>query len=70
MKRLLATLKRAYTDERGAEGLEKILIIAAVVLPLLAVLIFFRDEIAEYLSDEASDVMDDASSDPTMPDVN
>ena len=70
MKRLLATLKRAYTDEQGAEGLEKILIIAAVVLPLLAVLIFFRDEIAEYFSDEVSDVMDDASSDPTMPDVN
>ena len=36
-------LSRLHRDERGAEGLEKLLIVAAIVLPLLGVLIFFRN---------------------------
>jgi len=61
----LGTLKRFATqlwkDERGAEGLEKLLIIAALVLPLLAVLIFFGDDIKEWLVDKWSTVQDDAT---------
>lgn len=60
MKRLVELVKRAYHDEQGAEGLEKILILAAIVLPLLAVLIYFRNEIKEYVFGEAEEVMGDA----------
>ena len=41
MQRFRHAVRRLYRDEQGAEGLEKLLILALVVLPLLAVLIFF-----------------------------
>lgn len=60
MKRALNFLGRLYRDERGAEGLEKLLIIAAIVLPLLGLLIFARDWISEWVGTEANDVRDSA----------
>jgi len=46
----VATLvRRLHADERGAEGLEKILIIAAIVLPLLGLLIIFRDAVKDWV---------------------
>lgn len=50
MKVVLSMLKRLYSDERGAEGLEKLLIIAAIVLPLLGLLIAFRGDIGEWVT--------------------
>lgn len=38
-------LKRLHRDQRGAEGLEKLLIIAAIVLPLLGLLIYFSKDL-------------------------
>lgn len=53
MKAILAQTKQAvldlYHDDQGAEGLEKLLIIAAVALPLLAVLLFFSGELREWV---------------------
>ena len=40
-----------WNDDQGAEGLEKVLIIAAIALPLLAVLLFFSGEIREWVSE-------------------
>jgi Flp pilus assembly pilin Flp len=45
------SLKRLHADEQGAEGLEKLLIIAAVVLPLLGLLIWMRKEIKVWVAD-------------------
>ena len=59
MNRFLQLLKKAHTDEQGAEGLEKILIIAAVVLPLLGLLIYFRDWIKDWALDETDKVQGD-----------
>jgi hypothetical protein len=42
-------LEQLHLDERGAEGLEKLLILCAVVLPLLGLLIIFRNEIREWV---------------------
>lgn len=70
MQRFLELLKQAHRDEQGAEGLEKILIIAAIVLPLLGVLIFFRDEIQNWLTDEAGEIQDERSrGDGPMPEL-
>ena len=44
-QRISAQVTRLYRDEQGAEGLEKLLIIGAIVLPLLAALFFYRREI-------------------------
>jgi hypothetical protein len=43
-------LLRLHHDEQGAEGLEKLLIIAALVLPLLGLLMWYRDDIADWVA--------------------
>ncbi len=60
MNKLWNLVKRIHRDDRGAEGLEKLLIIAAIVLPLLAILIFFRDWITDWVQGEAEDVRSDS----------
>jgi len=51
MRYVMDRLKRLHRDERGAEGLEKLLIIAAIVLPLLGLLIIFRDRIKDWVTE-------------------
>jgi hypothetical protein len=51
MKGLWKTAKRLHSDQRGAEGLEKLLIIAAVVLPLLGLLIWFAKDIMTWVGE-------------------
>lgn len=51
MKRVWKSLRALHADERGSEGLEKLLIILAIVLPLLGLLIFFRDEIKAWVTE-------------------
>ena len=63
MKRVVELLNKAYRDEQGAEGLEKLLIVAAIVLPLLGLLIYFRDWITEWVSGEADTLRTDADDD-------
>lgn len=46
---IIANLKRLHRDEAGSQGLEKLLIVAAVVLPLLGLLIIFRNEIKDWV---------------------
>ena len=58
--KVAAALKRVHADERGAEGLEKLLIIGAIVLPLLAVLLVFRKSISEWLTSSWEEVSTDA----------
>lgn len=59
-RRVLTTLHR---DERGAEGLEKLLIVAAIVLPLLGLLILFRQSLGDWVLGEWEDVRDSADGD-------
>jgi Flp pilus assembly pilin Flp len=56
------SLKRLHADERGAEGLEKLLIVAAIVLPLLGLLIIFRNEIKTWVVDIWKQAKGDAES--------
>ena len=56
MNTLKNVLARLHRDERGAEGIEKLLIIAAIVLPLLGILLIFRDWITEWVQGEADDI--------------
>ena len=46
----LAWVRRLHEDETGAEGLEKVLILAAVALPLLGLLIAYRREINQWIN--------------------
>ena len=56
MKRLAKFFRRLRRDERGAEGLEKLLIIAAIIIPLLGVLWVAKNWISDYASEEAEKV--------------
>ncbi|MEM6551351.1 MAG: hypothetical protein AAF750_04400 [Planctomycetota bacterium] len=63
LRQIKSTLARLHRDEQGAEGLEKLLIVAAIVLPLLAVLLFFRSDITEWVNEKWDEVKGDAQTD-------
>ena len=48
-KRLGRMLARLHHDQRGAVKLEYLLIIAAISLPLLGVIMWYRDDISRWL---------------------
>ncbi len=51
-------LKRFWKDDRGAEEeMNKLLILAFIALPLLALLIIFKDEIIGFVKDAWNDVV-------------
>jgi len=52
MRKTFSLLRKLHRDERGAEGLEKLLIIAAVVLPLLGLLIWGKNSITEWVQNK------------------
>ncbi|MEM1445944.1 MAG: hypothetical protein AAGF84_07815 [Planctomycetota bacterium] len=58
---------RLHRDDRGAEALEKLLIVAVVVLPLLGLLIWFRDEIGDWVGDEYQEVVTPGQEDVNPP---
>jgi len=51
-----AILARIHRDEQGDQGLEKLLIIAALALPLLGILILYGDQLKEWLADKWDDI--------------
>ena len=61
---LLTILLRLHRDRRGAEGLEKLLIVAAIVLPLLALLIVFRNDLTQWVTDKWTVVQNSAMDGP------
>jgi len=65
MRRAWVLAKRLYADERGAEGLEKLLIIGAIVLPLLGVLIIFRNGVKDFAKNMWNKIVGD-SGDPII----
>jgi len=64
LKTMFAKLR--YSQE-GAEGIEKLLIVGAIVLPLLFVLLVYRNKISEFVSGKYDDVMQDADDNPPTP---
>ena len=60
MKAAWTLVKRLHKDDRGAEGLEKLLILAAIVLPLLGLLIWFSKDIMDWAKDRWNEVKGDA----------
>lgn len=58
-KHMINTLKRVHEDERGAEGMEKLLILGVIILPLLGILIYFKDEIGRWLEGNWEEVKTD-----------
>ncbi len=49
MRRVWGAIKAFHRDDTGVQGLELLLIVAAIVLPLLGLLIIFRNELWEWV---------------------
>jgi len=60
LRRTKAALLKFHRGEQGAEGIEKLLILAAVALPILAVIIFFGEDLKEWLAGIWQDVKGDS----------
>jgi Flp pilus assembly pilin Flp len=49
-ERKLETLRRLHCNENGAEaGLERILLVAFIALPLLGLLMYYRGEVVKFI---------------------
>ena len=56
VRRALGLLRALDRDERGADMVEYILLVAVIALPLLAVIIYYRDRIRDLLASMFGDV--------------
>ncbi len=54
-RKLIDRLKSLHSDEQGAGMVEYILIIAAVVLPLLGIILWFKEDIVTWISEAYED---------------
>ena len=70
MRKKMNEIKQAvvelWHDDRGAEGLEKLLIVGAVALPLLAVLVYFSGTLREWVVAHWLDVNETQESENPM----
>lgn len=55
-------LARLHQSEQGAEGMEKLLIIGAIIIPLLGVLWYFKGELSSWLGGQWEEVESDSGS--------
>lgn len=63
--KLIERLKSLHRDEQGADLVEYILIVAAIALPLLGVIIWFKDDISEWIGESYDEVREgDGGIDP------
>lgn len=64
---MLEALKKKLTllhrDEQGVDMIEYILIVAAIALPLLAVIIWFRKDIADWIREQYDNIKGSAEED-------
>jgi Flp pilus assembly pilin Flp len=69
MKRLTgrigSMLRTLHTDEQGADMVEYVLIIAAIALPLVGLMIYYREQIITWVKDLWSSVQGEGKKDYT-----
>jgi len=62
MKKFIEKLKKLHTDQQGADLIEYVLIIAAIALPVLLLIIFFKDDLKAWIVEEYEEVKDNSDS--------
>ncbi|MDH3591359.1 MAG: hypothetical protein OER88_05745 [Planctomycetota bacterium] len=65
--RLRDRLRGFHRDEQGDEGVNKILIIALIAVPLVIILIIFGKEIVQWFKDAWADLAGEDPIDTTAP---
>jgi hypothetical protein len=61
---VLGRLRGFWADEQGDEGVNKVLIIAMIVIPLVIVLIAFGDKIIDFFQDQWTKLTGEQVDDP------
>ena len=56
MKKILKRLKKFHADDQGADLIEYVLIMAAIALPVLILVIYYKGEISDWLGESWEDV--------------
>ena len=56
MNKFKTMMGRMHRDEKGADLVEYVLIIAAIALPVLGILIWFKDEIGTWIREAFEEV--------------
>lgn len=73
MKGMLSRVKRElqslYRDEQGADMIEYILIVAAIALPLIAVIIWFWKDISNWTKEKYENIKGTSDSPSNNPNV-
>lgn len=64
VKSFLSKVKALHEDQQGATMVEYVLIFAAIALPLLAVLIFFKDKIVAKVDELLEAILSGQGTDP------
>lgn len=64
LKTVTSKLQALHRDEQGADLIEYILIIAAIALPLLGVIIYFKNDLAEWIGESYEEAKGDAEENP------
>lgn len=59
VRALMRAVRNFHRDETGDEGVNKILIIAMIVIPLVIVLIVFGEAIMEFFQDAWANLTED-----------
>ncbi len=58
MKKFVERLKKIHADDQGADLIEYVLIMAAIALPVLILVIYYKGEIASWLEESFQAVRD------------
>jgi Flp pilus assembly pilin Flp len=59
MNKLKTMMGRMHRDEKGADLVEYVLIIAAVALPVLGIIIWFKDDLKLWIEESYAEVKGD-----------
>ena len=60
-------LKALQEDQQGADTVEYVLIVAAIALPLLGVMVFFWDDIKEWVFEKTDQLKEDVDNASNVP---
>jgi Flp pilus assembly pilin Flp len=67
LRQLGRSFQALHRDEQGADMIEYILIVAAIVLPLLGEIIYFKNDIGTWVSEQYDEIKAGQGTSPTQP---
>ena len=67
LNKIKASIKKLHHDERGEIPVGPILVIGLIVIPLVVMLAVFRDNIAQFLTDQSAKIASEGTDTKSKP---